>query len=144
MPEPIRVERETAVGLSPRVLEAWRVLSAEGMTRWVYSTPEWTMAWWEAFGGKQNARVLVAYRGGEIAGVLPLGKASGGWKFLFSPPLRAGRVESGGLFRPGRFRRRPRAGPQGAPRGRSRDGRAEHGSPDAEGSQGPSLLLRHL
>jgi CelD/BcsL family acetyltransferase involved in cellulose biosynthesis len=63
------VEPERALGA---LAGHWSQLLRESAADTVFLTPEWMSAWWAAYARGRTSAVVLARRGGEIAGILPL------------------------------------------------------------------------
>nr|BEK70277.1 hypothetical protein KPHV_75040 [Kitasatospora purpeofusca] len=66
--------RHRTAALPAEVVDGWRDLAAGGAGSAWFSTPEWTLAWWETLGATAGDGEIVVWRDGDgrIDAVLPL------------------------------------------------------------------------
>ncbi|WP_435651554.1 GNAT family N-acetyltransferase [Kitasatospora purpeofusca] len=66
--------RHRTAALPAEVVDGWRELAAGGAGSAWFSTPEWTLAWWETLGATAGDGEIVVWRDGDgrIDAVLPL------------------------------------------------------------------------
>ena len=63
----------------------WERLWASDPRAEVFQTPEWTRAWWHAFGSNYSLCTLVVFAGDEVEGILPLVRRGKLLQFLGTP-----------------------------------------------------------
>src|SRR5437016_2303222 len=83
LPEQFGAEsRDPAVAIQVRTVDSpggfaalagtWDALHAAARAASVFNSWLWQLEWWRAYGGGRRLRILVATRGGETLGILPL------------------------------------------------------------------------
>jgi CelD/BcsL family acetyltransferase involved in cellulose biosynthesis len=66
----VRVDEISDLGALDR--EAWDALVASAPDSTVFQCFDWLVSWWEAFGGRRRALVLIAQRDNDLVGAAPL------------------------------------------------------------------------
>jgi CelD/BcsL family acetyltransferase involved in cellulose biosynthesis len=84
----IRVERCEVVTDFHRLEELWpeweRLWESDPRAE-VFQTPEWTKAWWRAFGHRYSLCSVVVFSGNEVTGIVPLVRRGNFLQFLGTP-----------------------------------------------------------
>jgi CelD/BcsL family acetyltransferase involved in cellulose biosynthesis len=82
------VERSEVVTAFPRLQELWpqwqRLWQSDPRAE-VFQTPEWTRAWWHAFGHDCDLCTIVVFAGDQVLGILPLVRRGNRLQFLGTP-----------------------------------------------------------
>lgn len=55
-----------------RFQSEWRALTVSARSAAPFLQPEWIAAWWEAFGGDRELRVITAWQSSSLVGAIPL------------------------------------------------------------------------
>jgi len=82
------IERCEVVTDFPRLEQLWpqwERLWASDPRAEVFQTPEWTRAWWQAFGSNYSLCTIVVFAGDEVEGILPLVRGGNHLQFLGTP-----------------------------------------------------------